>query len=214
MIAANEHATAPIAAHARIIVEQAERMTEIIRQLLDFSRRRGMKPGLVDLRTIVGRAADMVSSAADANRVAILTEVPDAPVLARVDQGQIEQALTNFVLNGIQAMPQGGTLRVAVGRRRVRPPAEPGGPEADYAALTITDEGAGIASEHLLRIFEPFFTTKGVGQGTGLGLSVAYGIVSEHGGWIDVESEVGRGSRFTMFLPPAVSEDVSAEAAS
>ena len=203
MIGANERATEPIAAHARIIVEQADRMTEIIRQLLDFSRRRGMRPGVIDLRTIVTRAVDMVSSVADGSRVEIVTDLPDAAALAAADQGQLEQALTNFVLNGIQAMPQGGTLRVSVGHKHVRPPAEPGGPEGAYLCLSVVDEGEGIAREHLLRIFEPFFTTKGVGQGTGLGLSVAYGIVSEHGGWIDVESEVGRGSRFTIFLPPA-----------
>jgi signal transduction histidine kinase len=203
MIAANEGATEPIVQHAKIVVEQAERMTDIIRQLLDFSRRRGMKPGLVDLRTIVTRAVDMVSSVADANHVQIVTQLPGAPVLARADQGQLEQALTNFVLNGIQAMPQGGTLRVGASTRRVRPPAEPGGPEADYLCLIVTDEGEGISRDNLLRIFEPFFTTKGVGQGTGLGLSVAYGIVSEHGGWIDVESQVGSGSRFIIHLPSA-----------
>jgi signal transduction histidine kinase len=203
MIVANEGATEPIVQHARIIVEQGERMTDIIRQLLDFSRRRGLKPGLVDLRTIVTRAVDMVSSVAEASHVQIVTQLPGAPVLARADQGQLEQALTNFVLNGIQAMPQGGTLRVAASTRRVRPPADPGGPEAEYLSLIVTDEGEGISRENLLRIFEPFFTTKGVGQGTGLGLSVAYGIVSEHGGWIDVESQVGSGSRFTIHLPSA-----------
>jgi len=203
MIAANKGATAAIVAHAKIVAEQAERMTEIIRQLLDFSRRRGLKPGLVDLRTIVQRAVDMVSSVAEAHRVQVVPQLPGVSVIARADQGQLEQALTNFVLNGIQAMPQGGTLRVGVGTRRVRPPAPPGGPEGEYLTLTVTDEGDGIPREHLDRIFEPFFTTKGVGQGTGLGLSVAYGIVAEHGGWIDVESEVGRGSRFTINLPSA-----------
>jgi signal transduction histidine kinase len=142
----------------------------------------------------------------------VISQLPGAPVLARADQGQLEQALTNFVLNGIQAMPQGGTLRVGVSTRRTRPPAEPGGPEGEYLTLTVTDEGEGISRENVLRIFEPFFTTKGVGQGTGLGLSVAYGIVSEHGGWIDVESQVGSGSRFTIHLPPATAAPAAAAA--
>jgi signal transduction histidine kinase len=83
----------------------------------------------------------------------------------------------------------------------VRPPADLGGNEDDYVCLRVKDEGAGIAKENLEHVFEPFFTTKDVGEGTGLGLSVAYGIVRDHGGWIAVESEVGRGTRFSMYLP-------------
>jgi signal transduction histidine kinase len=125
-------------------------------------------------------------------------------VLARVDQGQMLQALSNIVLNGIQAMRDGGHLWVRVGTRHARPPASLGGPEGDYPCVTIEDEGPGMPHEQLDRVFEPFFTTKSEGEGTGLGLPVAKGIVTEHGGWIEVESEVGRGTRFFVLLGPPV----------
>ncbi len=93
---------------------------------------------------------------------------------------------------------------MSVGQRRTRPPADHGGDEDDYAYVTVADEGDGMGPETLHRVFEPFFTTKGVGEGTGLGLSVTWGIVQEHGGWIDVRSTVGAGSAFSVFLPDAV----------
>jgi signal transduction histidine kinase len=122
-------------------------------------------------------------------------------VFARLDQSQMQQVFANVLMNGIQAMPDGGRLRIAVGVRRACPPAETGGAEGDYLCVTVEDEGRGIAREDLARVFEPFFTTKGIGEGTGLGLAVAHGIVAEHGGWIEVESELGKGSRFSIFLP-------------
>jgi two-component system NtrC family sensor kinase len=122
-------------------------------------------------------------------------------VEADIDVTLIQQALANLVVNGIQAMPSGGHLRVALGCKRLVPPPEIGGVEASFAQLTVSDEGVGIAPDALPRVFEPFFTTKGVGEGTGLGLSVAYGIARDHGGWITASSEVGRGSSFSLFLP-------------
>ena len=104
-------------------------------------------------------------------------------------------------MNAIQAMPGGGRLSIAVGARRAHRPGESSGAEGDYLCVTVEDEGRGIAREDLARVFEPFYTTKPIGEGTGLGLAVAHGIVAEHGGWIEVESEVGKGSRFTIFLP-------------
>src|SRR5690606_32144045 len=118
------------------------------------------------------------------------------------DAGQVQQALANLALNAIQASPAGAVVGIALARRRVRPPSDLGGPEAEFEAITVSDRGPGIAEEHLPHVFEPFFTTKDVGEGTGLGLAVAYGIVREHGGWIDVESRTGEGSRFTLFLRP------------
>jgi two-component system NtrC family sensor kinase len=202
LIAASDLPRPEVAKHAHIIVEQSDRMTEIIHQLLDFSRRRSATLGLFSLERIVSRTLEMLSSAAERAHVQLDCEAAGAPVLARVDQNQIQQALTNVILNGIQAMPDGGHLRVHVGAQRIRPPADRDAPEDDYLCVTVTDEGKGIPPEQLARIFEPFFTTKGVGEGTGLGLAVAHGIVAEHGGWITVESTVGKGTRFSIFLPP------------
>jgi signal transduction histidine kinase len=109
--------------------------------------------------------------------------------------------LTNLVVNGIQSMPRGGTVTIDVARARQRPPEHVGGHEAEWIRVQVRDRGTGIAAEALPHIFDPFFTTKGVGEGTGLGLSVAFGIVRENGGWIQVESELGKGSCFLVFLP-------------
>jgi two-component system, NtrC family, sensor kinase len=98
-------------------------------------------------------------------------------------------------------MPGSGEVRVIVGMERTKPPPSIDGPLAEYAHIAVEDRGTGIAPEVLPRIFEPFFTTKGVGQGTGLGLSVSYGIVREHGGWMTVESHVGQGTCFRVYLP-------------
>jgi signal transduction histidine kinase len=118
-----------------------------------------------------------------------------------VDGGQVQQVLTNLVMNGLQAMKRPGTVRVRAAEVRATPPASEGGDEADYVRLDVEDEGDGIAPDVLPHVFEPFFTTKDVGEGTGLGLSVSYGLVRDHGGWIGVRSEPGRGSCFSIYLP-------------
>jgi two-component system NtrC family sensor kinase len=193
--------------NARVILEQSSRMTAIIRQLLDFSRRQGPKLGIANLREIVGRTLDMVSGFADKHGVRFELDAGEGLLLGRVDQNQVQQALTNVIMNGIQSMPKGGTLRIALSPFHGRPPEDRRAEEGDFVCITVQDEGEGIARENLGQIFEPFFTTKGTGEGTGLGLSVAYGIVREHGGWIDVESEVGRGSRFRIYLARAAARD-------
>ncbi|HVY62636.1 MAG TPA: ATP-binding protein, partial [Planctomycetota bacterium] len=120
---------------------------------------------------------------------------------APVDAGPMQHVFTNVLVNAIQAMPRGGTIRIGARAERARPPDPPGAPEAEHVVVTIEDEGPGIAPEHLDRIFEPFFTTKDVGQGTGLGLSVSHGIAREHGGWIAAASRPGAGSRFSIYVP-------------
>ena len=129
-------------------------------------------------------------------------EPPDpASIVATVDPAQIGQALTNLVLNALQATREGGSveLRVALGPGSppgVLPPAP-----RPCACISVRDEGPGIAGEQVQQLFDPFFTTKDVGEGTGLGLSVAHGIVNENRGWIEVRSAPGVGSRFSIWLP-------------
>jgi len=200
LLVASTATAADAAANGRTILEQADRMTAIIQQLLDFSRRRGPNLGLVNVEQLVARTLALVSPAAQRAKVRI-ERVATGQVFARFDQSQIQQVLANVFMNAIQAMPGGGRLRIAVGARRAHPPGESSGAEGDYLCVTVEDEGRGIAREDLARVFEPFYTTKPIGEGTGLGLAVAHGIVAEHGGWIEVESEVGKGSRFTIFLP-------------
>jgi signal transduction histidine kinase len=200
MIAVNEVSGDEITDSARIIVDQVDRIARIIRQLLDFARRRSPDRGRQALLPVAEQTLSLLAPMAAKKNVQLALESA-AAVEADIDVGLVQQALTNLVVNGIQAMPKGGRLRVVVGKRRCVPPPEMGGGEADFACLSVTDAGVGIPPDAVPRVFEPFFTTKGVGEGTGLGLSVAYGIARDHGGWITVESEVDRGSTFILFLP-------------
>jgi two-component system NtrC family sensor kinase len=203
MIALGEAQGAAIAENARIVLEQANLMTALIRQLLDLSRRRTLRFGVASLQAIAARTVDLLASYARPRGVTVELVAGDQPAFVSVDESQLQQALTNVVMNGLQAMPAGGRLTVRVDTRAARRPDDPGAPEREYPCVTVEDEGEGIPPENLEQIFEPFFTTKGTGEGTGLGLSVSYGIVREHGGWMTVESEVGRGSRFSIFLERA-----------
>jgi signal transduction histidine kinase len=186
---------------ARIIGEQSERMTRIVRQLLDFARRRSPEKVATDLAQLARQTVALLEPLAAKRGVRLACEDTASPALAPLDKGQLQQALTNLVVNAIQATKPAGRVRV----RALREAAAPGGARADrpgaFAVLEVSDEGEGIPAERLPAIFDPFFTTKPVDEGTGLGLSVAHGIVQEHGGWIDVESEPGRGSCFRIWLP-------------
>jgi signal transduction histidine kinase len=118
-----------------------------------------------------------------------------------VDAGQLQQVISNLVMNAIQATAAGGHVKLRWYERRAEPPPDVGGAEGTYLCLDVADDGEGIRPENLPRVFEPFFTTKDVGEGTGLGLAVSYGIIRDHGGWIMVKSQLGEGSTFTVFVP-------------
>jgi signal transduction histidine kinase len=206
MIGSEAHVSDGVRDAARIIAEQADRMTEIIRRLLDFSRRRSVSRGRRELGPVVSRTLELIGPVAQKRRVAVEQTLADAPVFVEIDEAQLQQALANIVLNGIQAMEAGGRLRVRVGQRSAHRLRDD--PPAEHAFVAVEDEGPGIAPERLAELFEPFFTTKAPGQGTGLGLSVAEGIVEDHGGWIDVTSEPGHGACFTVYLRPLPRTDV------
>lgn len=186
--------------NSRIVVEQLDRMTKIIRQLLDFARPHSAKRAQVKLSQIARQTLDLLRPIAEKRRVSLTLEEGDQ-ISANVDADQLQQVMANLVVNGIQAMEAGGDLKVEIRRTRIKPPPDHGGAEGEYICVSVRDQGVGIPPENLARLFEPFFTTKGVGEGTGLGLSVSYGIMKEHGGWISVESEVGIGSCFSIYLP-------------
>jgi two-component system, NtrC family, sensor kinase len=185
---------------ARVIGEQAVRMTAIIRQLLDFARRGQARLEEGDLTAVAHRTVDMLAHLAMQRQVELHLTSANGPARVRMDEAQVQQVISNLVLNAIQAMPNGGRVDIDLGRVRACKPGS-AADERDYVRLAVVDEGIGIAPENVVRVFEPFFTTKDVGEGTGLGLSVCYGIVEEHGGWIAVDSNVGKGSRFTVYLP-------------
>ena len=187
---------------AEIIRAQTDRMTQIIRQLLDFARRRSSEKTLVDIGHVAASTCELVAPAAKKQRVVLERSCDELkrPV-AKGNESEIQQVISNLLMNAIQSMPAGGTARVEVGGARVTPPNADGDSPMPAVRVTVSDQGQGITEEDLPHVFEPFFTTKDVGSGTGLGLSIAYGIIQDHGGWIDVESEPGQGSRFTFYLP-------------
>jgi signal transduction histidine kinase len=201
MMMVQDGADAQTAGGARVIVEQSDQMTKIIRQLLDFARPRPPQKLEVDLCHVARRTLSLLETIAHKRSVRLQLEGCEAPVPATVDPDQLQQVLSNLVVNSMQAMPEGGAVTVQVGREQARPSAERGGPPGRFAFLRVRDQGVGIPPESLAHLFEPFFTTKDVGEGTGLGLSVSRGIIREHDGWIDVQSQVGEGSCFTVYLP-------------
>jgi two-component system, NtrC family, sensor kinase len=192
---------AQLSESARTISAQAKRIATIVRQMLDFARVRGSSKDVVDPAATVREVLRLV--AAEAQKADVTMVVQDDSEHARVwaDAGQLHQVVTNIVINGIQSMPGGGLLSVALTRARRSSPGADHAAASEHLGIAVADSGVGIPPEHLEHIFEPFYTTKGVGQGTGLGLSVAHGIVQEHGGWIEVESVMVKGSRFTVWLP-------------
>ena len=191
---------------SRIITEQAERMTKLIRQLLDFARRRAPHKSPVNLKILSGQVIDILKPAAEKQKIIFeLIKNDDIPLIS-IDPFQVQQVLINLVMNAIQAMPEGGHLKIELHKKYSCHSTLSNGQEQNYVAISIKDEGKGIPKENINHLFEPFFTTKNVGEGTGLGLSIAYGIVQEHGGWIDVKSRVGEGSCFTIYLPLEVDE--------
>ena len=201
MISTGEVTGAEAADGARIVFEQAQRITGVIRQLLDLTRRRTPEAAPQDLRRLAERTLALLAPLAKKRGVEVRLEGDAGPLVGLVDGGQMEQVLTNLVVNALQSMRAGGVVQVQLGRERLQPPAEVGGAVAEYLTLSVRDEGDGIAPENLPHIFDPFFTTKEVGEGTGMGLAVAYGIVRDHGGWISVESHRGKGSCFGIHLP-------------
>lgn len=187
--------------NARIIRNQADRMTKIIRQLLDFARQRQRETVSLDLRSVVSETIELLGSFAKKHGVRLASDPGSAPMVTDADQGQLQQVLTNLIVNAVHATAKDGEVLVGCRREVTRPPEGVEGYEGEYLCVYVRDEGEGVADENIGHLFDPFFTTKDVGQGTGLGLSIAYGIVREHAGWIDVSSERGKGSCFSVYLP-------------
>ena len=213
MIAGREVAGDAALDSARAIDREATRMSRIVRQLLDFARRRGPEGGTSDVEVIVWRCIDLLAPMANKAGVTIAVEVavprgamigaPSvAPIVAVIDEDSLQQVLTNLIVNALQAMASGGALRLAARREQARSPAAPGAAATACVRIDVGDTGPGIPADAQAHVFEPFFTTKPPGDGTGLGLAVVYGIVVDHHGWISFETSE-RGTVFSVFLPEA-----------
>jgi len=188
---------------ALTIKAEADRMAATIRQLLDFARRNRPRKASVELRQVAQQTIELLSPLAEKRMIRLTLTPEQGNFDAMVDVGQVQQVLTNLIVNALHASSEDSTVAISIERREATPPEEHGGAAAEFDCIRVEDHGQGIKQEDIDQLFEPFFTTKDVGEGTGLGLSIAYGIVQEHGGWIEVESEVGQGSSFSVYLPCA-----------
>ncbi len=187
------------------MLRAAERNAGLTRQLLAFGRRQILEPRVLDLNAAI-LAIEPILSRLIREDIALETDLGRDLCSVRVDPNKIEQILINLVINARDAMSQGGRIRIATRNVSLDMPAvarHPGAEAGEYILLEVEDTGHGMDSETLNRIFEPFFTTKSFGQGSGMGLSTVYGIVNQSGGFLDVDSEPGRGARFRVYLRKA-----------
>lgn len=175
-----------------LIRSEAFRCKSITNGLLDFSRARASEHSLLNLSDVINSAARLLAHQQRDGKIEFQIQTPDEPLpLLSGDAGQLQQAIIALATNAVDAMPLGGTLTVSARH------------EGEKVLVEVSDTGVGIAPENIAKIFEPFFTTKEVGRGTGLGLAVCYGILTEHGGSLDVQSTPGVGTTFTITLPVA-----------
>jgi signal transduction histidine kinase/ActR/RegA family two-component response regulator len=185
------------------IRQNANRAASLVRQLLAYSRQQTLQPRVISLSEVLAELAHLLRRLIGGAIDLKLEHGRDIhPVM--VDQGQVEQVVINLVVNARDAMPEGGTLTIRTGNLTAAAPIPAVGemlPAGDYARIDIVDTGSGIPPEIIDRIFEPFFSTKPVGAGTGLGLATVYGIVKQSGGHVAIDSKLGAGTTFSIFLP-------------
>jgi two-component system NtrC family sensor kinase len=178
-----------------LIRDEAFRCKTITNGLLDFSRTRAGRHARVNVNDVAHSAARLVTHQQRGDKIEIVIQASDDIVTVSGDEGHLQQAVVALATNAIDAMPLGGRLILRTRRK---------GP---HVLIEVTDTGVGIPPENLTKIFDPFFTTKEIGSGTGLGLAVSYGILTEHGGKLEVESKVGAGTTFTITLPASQDGD-------
>lgn len=199
---------------AEFILQAAQQGGELTRQLLAFARSQPLQPHCFDVGELLDSMASLIKRT-HGEDIQLTIERGDGPLCAFADPSQTEAAILNLCLNARDAMPAGGSLAIRIENRKLtpdfvlhRPEAHPG----DYVAISVRDTGTGIAPEVIERIFEPFFTTKEVGKGSGLGLSMIYGFMKQSDGYLELESALGVGTTFTMFLPAADPETIDRDA--
>jgi PAS domain S-box-containing protein len=205
----------PAGDERRVTAEQirtaGRRAADLTQQLLAFGRRQVFRMQVFDLNTVATEMQDILQRLVG-EQVRIVISPDARQGLIKADRGQIEQVVLNLALNARDAMPEGGRLEIATRDAAAHADAA-GGPAGPWVQLVVSDTGTGMTPEVQAHIFEPFFTTKDVGQGTGLGLATAYGIVNQSGGRIEVESAPGKGATFRVSLPRAEEEGGEADVA-
>jgi PAS domain S-box-containing protein len=189
------------------VVRSGRTAAELVRQLLMFARQQELRPYALSLRGLLGEMESMLSRVLNGRiefRKDFADDVPDA----MADPNQVQRVVLNLAVNARDAMPEGGVLTLRTRKRTCPLPPDAGGPgpAREWAVFEVEDTGTGMSPEVRARLFEPFFTTKSEGRGTGLGLSTVYGIVRQSGGFLEVESSLGKGTLFRVHLPSAAGE--------
>ncbi len=185
------------------VYQAAQRAAMLTRQLLVFSRRQMVVPTVLEMGSVIENVRSLIEHLVGGDIRLSIQCPPHIPTVF-ADASQLEQLLLNLVVNAKDAMPKGGTLTISAGQvilSEVQSSVMTGARPGEFVTISVADTGIGIEPDILKHVFEPFFSTKGVGHGSGLGLSVAYGIAKQHNGWVHVESQVGMGSTFTLYLP-------------
>jgi signal transduction histidine kinase len=183
-----------------IIIEQTERITKIIQQLLGFVRKKKPEQRALNLGPLLESTLDFLDQQIQKQKIKVVKELRDHLPAVTGDPDQLQQVFLNVILNAIQSMPKGGELRLIATPQWISKEGLEEG-HRQYAEIRVEDTGTGMRKEVIENIFNPFFTTKEKEKGTGLGLTVSQGIIQDHEGWVEVKSEVGKGSVFKVYLP-------------
>jgi two-component system, cell cycle sensor histidine kinase and response regulator CckA len=206
-----EDLSAELKEQLKQVYSAGERAANLTRQLLTFSRKKEMQVNPLDLNEVIANITKMLGRIIGEDIKLQCNYGSNLPTV-QADEGMMEQVLMNLAVNARDAMAKGGQLIVGTDRVTTDAGYVQNNAEAragDFIRLSVQDTGCGMTPEIMARIFEPFFTTKGVGKGTGLGLATVFGIVKQHQGWIEVESQVGVGTTFKVFLPASAQPDVT-----
>jgi two-component system, cell cycle sensor histidine kinase and response regulator CckA len=198
------------------IAEATERAADLTRQLLAFGRKQAIRFAPLNPNHVIGSLTKMLKRVIG-EHISLRCDCPDDLPAVNADIGMMEQMLLNLIVNARDAMPHGGSITItaeAVSINAAQVESHPEGRTGQFVCITVSDTGTGIYPEYLPRIFEPFFTTKEAGKGTGFGLATVYGIVKQHRGWIEVSSQLGKGTTFKIFLPVSTADAVKKNAPS
>ena len=215
LIMEGEDLSAEVKEQLKEVFSAGERAANLTRQLLTFSRKKEMQVNPLDLNEVIGNMTKMLGRIIGED-IRLQWSYGSNLRTVQADEGMMEQVLMNLAVNARDAMAKGGQLIIGTDRIATDSTYVQNNPEAragEFVRLSVQDTGSGMTPAVKARIFEPFFTTKGVGKGTGLGLATVFGIVKQHQGWIEVESQVGVGTTFKVFLPASARADAAVEQA-
>jgi len=197
----------PEAEDLDLVIEETKRCATIIRRLLDFAREKTPEKKYSDLNSLVEETTQLISQSAQIADIDIIVDLdPELPAVW-IDEDLVKQVIMNLLVNAQHAIENDGSITIRTGVHQPRHAADGDKDSGPMVEISVTDTGCGIEEQNLQKIFDPFFTTKGVGKGTGLGLSVSHGTIAAHGGIIEVESKVGVGTEFRIYLPLGVNTE-------